>query len=93
MSVVKIKNKSQLDQLQAKVTLRLGRKPTQQELLDLCIDYSSQNIDDFIRLLDQAPILNEEKINRILKKRDQRKEIPYIYTNIGLNKDDKDIYG
>ncbi|KKN03217.1 hypothetical protein LCGC14_1110110, partial [marine sediment metagenome] len=51
------------------------------------------NIDDFIRLLDQAPILNEEKINRILKKRDQRKEIPYIYTNIGLNKDDKDIYG
>lgn len=92
MSVVKIKNKDQLDQLQAKITLKLGRKPTQQELLDLCIDYSNQNIDDFIQLLNQAPILDEEKISRILKKRDKKSGIPYNKSIDDLNKDDKDIY-
>lgn len=37
MSIVKITNKQDLDELVAKITLKLGRKPSQQEILDLCV--------------------------------------------------------
>ena len=43
MSIVKIKNKKALEQLQAKLTLRLGRRPTQQETLDYCVMLANQN--------------------------------------------------
>ncbi|KKL82085.1 hypothetical protein LCGC14_1988290 [marine sediment metagenome] len=48
MSIVKIKNKKGLEQLQAKLTLRLGRKSTQQETLDYCLILANQKFEVII---------------------------------------------
>jgi hypothetical protein len=51
MSVVKIYNKNRLDRLVAKLTLRLGRKPTQQEVVDLCIELGENHFESLISKL------------------------------------------
>lgn len=92
MSVVKISNKESLEKLQAKLTLRLGRKLTQQETLDLCIKSGLNNIDILLKYLDDSPILNKEKVKAILEARDKLTDVPYDLDNSGLSEDDKDIY-
>ena len=92
MSVVKIGNKQLLEQLQAKLTLRLGRRPTQQEVLDLCVRLGLQNIENLVDLMEIFPILNISKVNDILKERDKHKDIPYLIDEDLLAKDDADIY-
>ena len=92
MSVVKIGDKKQLEQLQAKLTLRLGRRPTQQEILDLCVKLGLEYFDNLIALLDHLPILDEEKIQRILARRASFKDIPYVSEADFLTKEDSDIY-
>ncbi len=47
MSIVKIKNKKALEQLQAKLTLRLGRKPTQQETFDYCANLVNSELEHY----------------------------------------------
>ena len=49
MAVVKIKNKKALEHLQAKLTIRMGKKLTQQETLDYCIILADQNIDNWFK--------------------------------------------
>ena len=49
MSIVKISNKKSLEQLQAKLPLRLGRKPTQQDTLDYCLILANQNFEEIIQ--------------------------------------------
>jgi hypothetical protein len=46
LSVVKLKNKDLLDQLLAKLTLKLGSKPSLQDILDLCIQMTFENTDE-----------------------------------------------
>ncbi len=48
MSSVKISRKDQLEKLAAKILLKTGKKITQQELLALCVQYSDENLDEFI---------------------------------------------
>ena len=57
MSSVKITDKSILEQLSAKIFLLTGTKLTQQQLLTLCVSYSSDNLDDLI-----SYISNESRI-------------------------------
>ncbi|MHA1104214.1 MAG: hypothetical protein ACTSPN_00570 [Promethearchaeota archaeon] len=92
MSIVKIKNKKGLEQLQAKLTLRLGRKPTQQETLDYCLILANQNFEKIIEIAMHLPVLNPDKAQKIIKDRNELMDVPY---NSELNfdsQDDKDVY-
>ena len=77
MLTVKIKNKKGLEQLQAKLTLRLGQKPTQQETLDYCLILANQNFEKIIEIAMPLPVLNLEKAQKIIKTRNDLKDIPY----------------
>jgi len=48
MPVVKLKNKKLLEEIQAKLTLKLGKKFSQQEILDKSLEYLAKNLDQFI---------------------------------------------
>ncbi|TFF89132.1 MAG: hypothetical protein EU549_01665 [Promethearchaeota archaeon] len=66
MANVKLKNKKLLEQLQAKLVLIKGRKISQQEILDKCIEFSDSHLDDFINEKIMPSELTEEKIKSIL---------------------------
>jgi hypothetical protein len=92
MSVVKIKNKKSLEQLQAKLTLRLGRKPTQQETLDYCLILANQNFEKVIEIAMQLPMLNSKRVQEIIEERNSLDNIPYN-SNIQFDSEnDTDIY-
>ncbi len=92
MAVVKIKNKKALEQLQAKLTMRMGRKLTQQETLDYCIILADQNIDKLVQLADDVPTLTPGKFNYFIEKRDTLVDVPYDTSKKFENLDDEDIY-
>lgn len=92
MAVVKIKNKKLLEQLQAKLTMRMGRKLTQQETLDYCIILADQNLDKLIQLTDDFPSLSPKKYNYFINKRDQLMDVPYENSKKFKNLNDEDIY-
>ena len=71
MSVVKIKNKKSLEKLQARLIIRLGRKPTQQEILDFYVLLAGQNFERLVELASEVPILN------LLKQRSKNRELFY----------------
>jgi hypothetical protein len=96
MSVVKIYNKNRLDRLVAKLTLRLGRKPTQQEVVDLCIELGENHFESLISKLHPIPIFNEEKLKRIQNISKELMDVPWNIEKEKqrelLNDIDKDIY-
>ena len=92
MAVVKIKNKKALEQLQAKLTLRMGRKLTQQETLDYCIILADKNIDKLVQLAIDVPTLTPSKFNYFIEKRDKLVDVPYDSSKKFENLDDEDIY-
>jgi len=77
MSVVKIQNKKALEQLQARLTLRLGRKPTQIEILDYCLILANDNF---------------EKFEQIIEARNKLKNVIYDEEATFTCRDDEDIY-
>ena len=94
MSVVKIQNKDRLDRLMAKLTLRLGRKPTQQEVVDLCINLGEKNFELLIAELHSVPIFDEEKLKKIQQIGEDLKDVPWDELNDVdfINEADRDIY-
>ncbi|MHA1299341.1 MAG: hypothetical protein ACTSO9_07900 [Candidatus Helarchaeota archaeon] len=86
MAVVKLKNKKELDKLVANLTLRLGRKVTQQDVLNACIEISAIHIDELERYFLDLPEITEEQIQEIL---DMAEQFDYdTFKSI-----DQDIYG
>jgi len=65
MASVKINEKKLLEKLQAKITLMLGKKLTQQEILDKSIKFVYNRIDAFIAEELETPKLTKEKVERI----------------------------
>jgi len=92
MSVVKITNKKALEQLQAKLTMRIGQKLTQQETLDYCVLLADQNFDKLVEIIMKMPTLTPEKVNRFLRERDELSDVPYSDLEKFENPDDNDIY-
>lgn len=92
MSVVKLKNKELLDQLQAQLTLKIGQKPSLQDILDICIQLGFENTDIVVERLSEVPALTDEKIQRIFDRKKSRKNVPYDLDAELLSEDDKDIY-
>ena len=94
MSVVKIQNKNRLDKLLAKLTLRLGRKPTQQEVVDLCIELGENHFESLISKLHPIPIFDEKKLSKIQNVSKELKDVPWDLENQTelLSENDIDIY-
>lgn len=92
MSIVKIKNKKALEQLQAKLTLRLGRKPTQIEILDYCLILANDNFEKLVELVTSMPILSLEKSEQIIEARNKLKNVIYNEEASFGSRDDEDIY-
>ena len=60
MANVKLNNKSLLEKLQAEITLKLGKKMSQQELLDKSIEFTYNRLDEFfIENIDKPAITTE----------------------------------
>lgn len=67
MANVKMKNKIILEKLQAKITLKLGKKVTQQEILDRSVDFVYKRLDSFIEEQLDHPKLTKNIIEKIKK--------------------------
>jgi len=67
MANVKMNNKSLLEKLQAEITLKIGKKMSQQDILDKSIEYVYNNLESFITSEVDTPKLTKEKLERILK--------------------------
>lgn len=94
MSIVKITKKKKLDTLLAKLTLRLGRRPTQQEVLDLCVELGEEHFEELIRKINPSPTLDDAKIKRIIASREELAKIPWHSPNREdfINENDADLY-
>jgi len=79
-----------------KLTLRLGRKPTQQEVVDLCIELGENHFESLISKLHPIPIFDEVKLKRIQDISKELKDIPWDIEKEKqkelLNNTDIDIY-
>ncbi|MHA1283079.1 MAG: hypothetical protein ACTSVV_13400 [Promethearchaeota archaeon] len=92
MSIVKIRNKKALEQLQAKLNLRIGRRIAQQEILDYCVFLANKNFDEFVELITNIPKLTDDKVKEIIRRRNKLKDIPYNPDAKFRNSEDQDIY-
>jgi len=92
MAVIKTTNKDIIDQLQAKLTLQIGRRFTQQEIVDLCIEFAQENLEELINRASNIPRLTPQLADQILKQIDELDEVPYDLSLSSANEFDKDIY-
>jgi hypothetical protein len=90
--VIKITNKFSIDELQSKLILRLGRKISQQETLDLCIQFANHHFEDILALAAAFPSLSPEKAKRILKRIEAYKDTYYNENEAFSNPEDEEIY-
>ena len=84
-SVVKIKNKKILEEIQAKLTLKLGHKFSQQEILDKSLELLAENLDRFFN--ESFPFI---EITPEYFKRIKESAVDIEYKRSG--NDDMDIY-
>lgn len=92
MAVIKTTNKEIIDQLQAKLTLQIGRRFTQQEIVDLCIEFAQENFEELINRASNIPRLTPQLADQILKQIDGLDEVPYDLSLSAANEIDKDLY-
>ena len=94
MAIVKITEKQLLDELVAKITLRLGKKPTQQDVLDLCVSLGKEHFEELVSKLTDVPVLDDTRIKEIEEIRNNLSDIEFssIENANFSRKDDKEIY-
>ncbi|OLS14911.1 MAG: hypothetical protein RBG13Loki_1480 [Promethearchaeota archaeon CR_4] len=95
MTVVKISRKSEPDALVSKLTMRLGRKPTQQEVIDTCVDLGNEYFEDLVGRLNTFTVIDDAKMQRIEAAIEETKDAPWVSVKKStlLSRDDADIYG
>lgn len=86
MHVVKLPNRENLDRIIAKLTLRLGRKVSQQEILNACLKISSNHLDELEQYFSNRPQLTKKQVEEILK-------LPENFDYISKGSIDEDLYG
>jgi predicted DNA-binding protein (UPF0278 family) len=93
-SIVKITKKEKLDTLLAKITLRLGKKPSQQEVLDLCVELGEEYFEELVKKLNPGPKLDDEKIKKIRAMSQELVDVPWEPSTEDefTNKEDYDVY-
>ena len=65
MANIKLNNKRLLEKLQAEITLKLGKKISQQEILDNSIEFVYNRLDEFISEKIDHPPITDDLIKRI----------------------------
>lgn len=85
MAVVKLTKKDELDKLIANLTLRLGKRVSQQSVLDACIHLSSTHIDELESYCSDKSHLSRKRVAEILEMAED-----FDYDTKGS--DDKDLY-
>jgi len=93
-SIVKITKKEKLDTLLAKITLRLGKKPSQQEVLDLCVELGEEYFEELVKKLNPGLKLDDEKIKKIRAMSQELVDVPWEPSTEDefTNKEDYDVY-
>jgi len=86
MSVVKLPEKGELDKLVANLTLHLGRKVPQQEVLAACIRLASTHIEELEKAFAETKPLSTKRTTEILGMGED-----FEYTTKGSI--DEDLYG
>ena len=66
MAVVKLSNKNELDQLVASLTLRLGKKIPQQQVIDACIKLSINHINELENHFSEKKMISKKRLQEIL---------------------------
>lgn len=66
MASVKLNKKSLLEKLQAKITLKIGKKLSQQEILDKSIEFAYNRLDEFILENIEQPKITQKLIKKII---------------------------
>jgi len=69
MANVKLNNKSLLEKLQAEITLKLGKKMSQQDVLDKSIEFTYERLDEFMLENIDHQVLTKDLIERIRNNR------------------------
>jgi len=87
MANVKLNNKSLLEKLQAEITLKLGKKISQQDVLDKSIEFVYKRLDEFILEHVDHPPITDELIKRI---KETAIDVPLEHPE---KSDDEIIYG
>ena len=87
MANVKLNNKSLLEKLQAEITLKLGKKMSQQDVLDKSIEFVYKRLDEFISEHIDHPPITDQLIQRI---KDTAIDFPIEHPE---KSDDELIYG
>ncbi len=67
MANVKLNNKNLLEKLQAEITLKLGKKMSQQEVLDKSIEFVYNRIDEFFIESIDKPEVTKKFIEKLKK--------------------------
>ena len=94
MTVVKIQNKDRLDKLVARLTMRLGRKPTQQEIVDTSIRMADERFEELLVELTSVPVIDDKKLRDIQAIAEDLADVPWKTGKTeNLCSDDADIYG
>ena len=92
MTVVKVRNKAEIDKLQATLILKLGRKITQQETLELCVKLGKKNVEQLVQLASSQPMLTPEIAEQIIQDFEKFSGTPYD-VNVKFASDiDNDAY-
>ncbi len=92
MAVIKVTNKKLVDELQAKLILRLGRKISQQETLDLCIEYANAKFEDILRIASSMPVLTPDIAERFIEEIETFTDAPYDVRATFASEFDDDAY-
>ncbi|MHA1729608.1 MAG: hypothetical protein ACTSWY_12900 [Promethearchaeota archaeon] len=87
MANVKLNNKGLLEKLQAEITLRLGKKMSQQEVLDKSIEFTYNRLNDFFVESIDKPVITKEFIEKMKK---SASDTPLYHLD---KSDDELIYG
>jgi len=86
MPVVQLPNREDFDRIIAKLTLKLGRKVSQQEVLDACLNISSNHLNELEQYFSNRPHLTKKQIEEILN-------LPENFEYISKGSIDEDLYG
>ena len=94
MAVVKIQNKDRLDKLIARLTMRMGRKPAQQEVVDVSIRMADERFEELLGQLNIVPVIDDEKFKKILDMADELSDVPWVTSGAHYSgSEDEEIYG
>ncbi len=94
MTVVRIQNKDRLDKLIARLTMRIGRKPTQQEVVDVSIRMADDRFEELLSKLNPVPIIDDDKLKRILALPEELSGVVWDTADARYaGADDVEIYG